>query len=453
MRMPALQVAGAALASHVPALFAGYVWLDHAHLEDGAAIARPSDFLRLFTHGFAGTGYYRPLMSLSLSLDAMIGGATVFHVTSLVWHAIASVTAMLAAEALGLARRAALWAALLFAVHPITALTANAIAFRSEAMLAAGLFTLIGACKRERPWLAAAAIVFGALTKETGFVLGPLFVLLLAPRTKRMLAPIGGAFALALALRALFAPRWRAPYAVMSAADQIGTRLASVAKSAAAIVGVERSICDAFAITHPWQPTALAGLVVLVALGLFAWKKRGIPLLLALSVLPALELVPVPRWWSPHYLYVPLAFVAMLVIEALARRSEKLPAALAVVLGALTFYDSRRYASDAELWTPEAQRQPACREAQFYLAEVARDAKRWDVAAKRYELALAERPNILAFVDHGAAYQNLGAVRFEQHRYEDAIAAWEKALEGSSDPRRRAELEYNLAAARRFVRP
>lgn len=436
-------IAGAAIASHLPALGAGYVWLDHAHLEEGAAIARPHDFLRVFTHGFAGTGYYRPLMSLSLSLDALVGGATMFHAMSLVWHAIASVTAMLAATALGLERRTAFWAGLLFAVHPLSALVADAIAFRSEAMLAASLFTLIWACKNDRPWLAAGAIAVGALTKETGFVLGPSFALILAPRTRRMLSPIGGAFSLAVILRLSFAPSWRAPYASMSAADQIGTRLASVAKSAAAIVGVERSICDAFAITHPWQPTALAGAVVLGALGVLAGKKRGITLLLALSVLPALQLVPVTRWWSPHYLYVPLAFVAMLVAARIASMRFA-PQTLAIVLGAVTFYDSRRYVDDTALWTPEAS---TCREAQFYLAEVDRDAKRWDAAANHYELALVDRPNLLAFVDRGAAYQNLGAVRFEQRRFADAIAAWQKALDGTTEPQRRAELNYNIASA------
>lgn len=445
MRRPGF-VVGAAVASHLPALGAGYVWLDHAHIEDGAAIARPADFLGLFTHGFAGTGYYRPLVSLALSLDALVGGASVMHVTSVVWHAVASVMVMLAAEALGLARRSALGAALLFAVHPLSALVADAIAFRSEAMLVASLMTLLWAHRNERPALAAAALAFAALTKETGLVLGPLLVLALGRHTRRLYVPEGAALALALGARLLFAPAWRAPYAAMSAADQIGTRLASVAKSAAAVLGVERSICDAFAITHPWQPTALAGSVALVVLAVFAWKRRGITLLLALAVLPALQLVPVTRWWSPHYLYLPLAFAAMLV-AARVEHVRFAPLVLAA-LGALTCYDSLRYHDDTSLWTPEVKHQPACREAQFYLGEVERSARRWDAAGKRYEAALAERADMLAFVDRGAALQNLGTVRFEQRRYADAIAAYEKALEGTADEQRRRELTYNISSAR-----
>jgi len=165
MRRPAIVLA-AAMASHLTALGAGWVWLDHAHIEDGAAIARPSAFLQLFTQGFAGTGYYRPFMALSLSFDALLGGAGIMHFSSLVWHALAAAMTMLASEALGLARRAALLAGLLFAVHPLSALVANAIAFRSEAIITASLLTLVWAHTRQRPILAFDA-KYGIVTGAT----------------------------------------------------------------------------------------------------------------------------------------------------------------------------------------------------------------------------------------------------------------------------------------------
>ena len=59
-----LVVALAALAAHATVLSGGFIWLDHAHIVDGAALAPPSRWLELFTQGFAGTGFYRPLMAL-----------------------------------------------------------------------------------------------------------------------------------------------------------------------------------------------------------------------------------------------------------------------------------------------------------------------------------------------------------------------------------------------------
>jgi hypothetical protein len=474
MRRSAL-VAATAVATHVSALGAGFVWLDHAHLEGGAALAPPSRWLALFTHGFAGTGYYRPLMSLSLSLDALISGPLIFHVTSIVWHAAAAVMTMIAAGALGLSRRAAMLAGILFAVHPLSALVANAIAFRSEAMVAVALLALIWAHLQRRPWAAAVALAAGVLTKESAAVLGPLFIIALevmhrvgyrealteARRARvearpdsdprRLLVAEAVALVGALALRFAYAPAWRAGHEPLSFGDAVGTRLAGLAKSAAAVVlPVDRSLCDAFVVTHWWQPGSIAGLVVVVAIAWVAWRQRGPAVLLGLGVLPALQLVPVARWWSPHYLYVPLAFVAMLAAafaERLGSRATALVLGVAAILGAVTLYDGGRYANDTALWTPEVTRQPACREGQFYLGEVERQARRWDSAAKRYEAALAPRPRVLAYVDRGAALQNLGTVRVEQGRFRDARRAFREALDGTTDERARRELTHNLAGA------
>ena len=53
-------------------------------------------------------------MAASLSLDAALGGgAWLFHATSLLWHAAAAVLVVVAAEALGLTRRAGVVAGML----------------------------------------------------------------------------------------------------------------------------------------------------------------------------------------------------------------------------------------------------------------------------------------------------------------------------------------------------
>jgi len=448
---------GAAIASHLTALGAGFLWLDHAHLEDKLAL----QLRGALTGGFAGTGYYRPLMSLSLSIDAAIGGGApfVFHVTSLLFHAAAATLTAIAAEALGLSRRAAIVAGVLFAVHPLSGLVANAIAFRSEAIIACTLLALVWAHLRSRPVLAGLAMLAGALTKETAFVLGPLFVLALTrlenkKQDRRVLGAEAAGFAAAGVLRLVYAPSWRASHAALSIGDSIGTRLAAIAKSTAAIVlPVDRSICDAFPITHLWHPTSIAGLALLLGVAVLAFRdRRKIGLLLGLSLLPALQLVPVLRWWSPHYVYVPFAFGAMLlarfVEDLLKDRTQLFAIASGCVLGAISLYDARRYSDDASLWYPEVLAQPACREGQFYLGETERQAKHWEAAARRYEAALASQPKMIAYVDRPAALQNLGTVRLEQRRFADARTAFTAALDVVTEPGpRRRELTHNLAAA------
>ncbi len=449
-----IAVVTSALVAHLTALGGGFVWLDHAHVEEGLAIAPLARAHELFREGFAGTGFYRPMMALSLSLDAIVGRTFVFHLTNLAWHAAAALLVYVVAQLLGLSRRAATVAGVLFAVHPVTAIVADAIAFRSEAMAAVALLALLWAHARGRPVVAALAVFFGALSKEIVFVLAPLFVVAFElsrlPRRKS-LAPVaaGIGLALALVLRIAFAPAWRASHEPLGASDALGTRLAAFGKSSAAILlPVQRSVCDAFPVTPLYHPTALAGAVALGLLLYGACRRRGPGLLLAIASLPSLQLVPVMRWWSPHYLYVPFAFFAMLIAELADRRGwvDKGKWAAALLAG-VSLLDGRRFADDVALWTPEVKAQPACREGHLFLGDVARAEKRWDEAARRYEAALAPRPRMLAYVDRRAALQNLGVVRVEQHRFSDARAAFREALAGTADPRARRELTHDLAAA------
>lgn len=454
-------VAIAALTSHASAVCGQFLWLDHAHLEQGLALAPPGQWLSLFTHGFAGTGFYRPLMSISLSLDAALGGGPwLFHASSLAFHAAAAVLTLLAARTLGLTLRAATLAALLFAVHPATSLVANAIAFRSEAMITVALLSLVVLHRRGKVLGAALALLLGALSKETALVLGPLFVIALeffpnetegprSARNFRLLAAEAGALLLALALRVQYAPAWRASFPPLSVADALGTRFAALAKSnARLLLPFELDVCDAFPITPLSRPQALLGAALLVGLAYYAYRRRGPALLLLLALLPALQLVPIMRWWSPHYLYLALAPAAMLAAEALERRGPwalRAGAVAALLLAGVSLFDGLRYRDDFSLWSREVAQTPACREAHFYLGEVARTEKRWPDAAREYERALTENERVLSYVDRTAALENLGAVQLAQNQLTEARAAFRAALELTDDELDSRHLLHNLA--------
>ena len=161
-----------------------------------------------------------------------------------------------------------------------------------------------------------------------------------------------------------------------------------------------------------------------------------------------LNLVPVMRWWSPHYVYVPMAFAAMLVAEYVYTREvavQRLALGGIAVLGALTVISDLRFESDTSLWAEEVSANPTCREGHFYLAEVARSEHRWEDAALSYERAIASTPNVLSYVDRGAALQNLGAVRLEQGRFAEARTAFRSAIDAVSDESQRRFLLHNLA--------
>ena len=461
-------VAAAALLAHATVLAGGFVWLDHAHLVDGLALAPPSQWTELFTQGFAGTGYYRPLMALALSVDRALGGwGWLYHFTSWLWHAGAAVMVVLAGQSLGLPTRAARLAGFIFAVHPLTSLVAGAIAFRSEAMVTVALLALLVFHRQRRAGAAALSLLGGSLCKETALVVGPLLIVALELEDRHGAAAAGGARAtprrrlpllamesaawlLALALRLAFAPQWRAEHIPLAATEAVATRMGALTRSGLAVLlPVDRSICDASPVLGGWSLPALVGVLIALALAWVAWRRRGPGLLLALSLLPALQLVPVMRWWSPHYLYLPLAFAAMLLAEQVERLPGQARTAFAAVLvlaGLTSLHDGRRFRSDQALWTAEVGRRPTCREGQFFLAEEHRRQGRLAAAAHHYRLAIAETSGWLSYLDRAAALQNLGVTELSRGELASATTAFSAALTVERDPLSRRRLAHNLAA-------
>ena len=133
--------------------------------------------------------YYRPLVVLSLMLDAQFGGPepAVYHRTNVVLHTMVVVLLFGLMMRLGAGRWAAFAAALLFAVHPLNTSTVAWIAGRNDSLLAVfALVSLVGLDatvrgSRSSPWgpgLHLAAFVLALFTKETAIVLLPAYAML-----------------------------------------------------------------------------------------------------------------------------------------------------------------------------------------------------------------------------------------------------------------------------------
>lgn len=122
--------------------------------------------------------YYRPLQLLSYKLDLALGGGRiwVFHLSSVLWHAIASAlvtrTARELFRTMPHAQLASIVAGILFAIHPIHTESVAWMAARVDPMvttfLLAALLLLRPARRTQRTnWFLAGLLVFAALlTKE-----------------------------------------------------------------------------------------------------------------------------------------------------------------------------------------------------------------------------------------------------------------------------------------------
>ncbi len=429
----------AAVVAHVTSIPNGFTWLDHGDLERGRAFVGP-----LLTRGFADTGFYRPLTAASLWVDSWVGPAWMFHVTAVLLHALAAFGLVLVGESLGLQRRVAVLGATLFGVHWVTSLVVAQASFRAELLVAVALFFLIWAVRTRRFVVAGLMVLVAGLSKETGLVLAPMFVVASWRAEKKEGPPLSSifpaalAFFVALGLRLAFAPPWRSTQPGLTALEHVGTRLASLTRTLAQAL-IPTGVCDALPVVPPWSPLALVGLVLATALIFAAWRFRGASTLLALALLPALNLVAAPRFWSPHYAYLPWAFAALLLAQVIGK-----PLRVACVIAAgITLLQDPRFATDETLFARDAER-PECREANLYLGDFRFAAGDLDAAATAYQRAAAPPPpGVLAYSDERAALQNLGLVRMQQRNWFEAELAFTEALAKTAD---RSELTHNLAA-------
>jgi tetratricopeptide (TPR) repeat protein len=155
-------------------------------------------------------------------------------------------------------------------------------------------------------------------------------------------------------------------------------------------------------------------------------------LFLAVALAPALNLLPLPRYNSPHYTYFALPALGAAVAlawEALRSRgsSQLVVRAVALLLGAWiatmavsTFAASYRFRDDRALFGPEVARDPGFREGWHYLGSFFYDAGDLQSAATAFERALAEEPDRIAYVDATSVRIDLAICRLEQGRLQEA---------------------------------
>ena len=287
------------------------------------------------------------------------------------------------------------------------------------------------------------------------FVYAPLALLVLSRRegwkfevSRRLLVAellaLGGAVALWLQ----FAPTYRAGFHASTVDQAIGTRLAAITKSAKALLlPLDPTICDAIRVESVLSVSAALGALGVALLVLLAIKFPRLGLLAALSLVPILNLIPLSRFWSPHYLYVPLCLLALCFGKRLGAASLALKRTAGVLIGLLaliSFGQGARYRDDVALWTPEEARKPTCREAHFYLGLSAMQRRDFDSAAGYFRRAADEPRDAWAYVDLDATLQNLGVSELARGRLKHAKRAFRGVLKVSQDPSERRKASYHL---------
>ena len=161
---PALAVAALAATVYLPSLAGVFHFDDYNVIVNDPAV---HSWGALFERAGGGV---RPLLKASYTLNWTLGGG--FHLLNIALHAANAALLFFIGEALFGDRRAALIAALLFALHPAATEAVTYVSGRSASLMATFyLGALLAYLRGARWWISAGLFVCAAATRETAVTL------------------------------------------------------------------------------------------------------------------------------------------------------------------------------------------------------------------------------------------------------------------------------------------
>ena len=376
----------------------------------------------------------RPLLKLSYALNMTIDpGPVGFRALNILIHAVSATLVWSLLRTRGLragltevdASCAALFAALIFALHPAQTEAVTYISGRSSAL--AGCFCLLSLycwvrseqselAGRGRAWLAACCLCFvlAAATKETALILPLALLLYSADRplstTLKRLAPLLMSMVLILCV-ALSLPTYRRLLAVSLDTRTVGENLLTQAHAVLYLAGQLTRITNSNAdpqlpvVTSFDWPSATLCVAWLSLLATALWNVRRAPvsafavLWFLLWLAPTNSLLPRLDVANDRQLYLALIGPAWWLATRLISWQRHRPAAVFVVVGILlatlswaTFERNRIYQTEITFWQDATARNPDNSRAANNLGMAYALACRSDEAATQFQRAIALSP-------------------------------------------------------------
>lgn len=453
-----------------------FVFDDTPTMVENASIRQLATALSPPNHGLPVTG--RPVANLTFAINYALGGLDPrgYHVANIVLHGLNALLLFgLVRRTLALGRlresRAGVffgWAvALVWAVHPLTTAAVTYVSQRAEVLMAlcylATLYTFSRALRSPRPtlWLALSASVcwLGMATKEV-MATAPL-VVLLYDRTfgaRTFLGALRTRWAYYLALAASWGVLG---YLTATNGGRGGTagfaigitpwtyaltqcdalvhylRLAFWPSPLVFDYGGTRLITDPLRVTPQAILLVILGVATLVALQ----RKPAVGFVAAswfLILAPTSSIVPVADTMFEHRMYLPLAAVVTVVVDAAWRwlgHRALWGVLICIPLAITTARRNEDYRSEVALWADTVAKQPDNVRAHYTLGVALAAEGRLDEALSEFETALHLDPK------SAPAHNGLANVLTKLGRYNEAIASYEAALRTAPS----AEAHNNLA--------
>lgn len=412
----------------------GFSWLDHGDIERGRAILPLSNLPSAFFNRFGQTGFYRPLVTIANSIDFAIYGlwASGFHLTNVILHlAVSFAAAVFLARLFAFSFKEKLLVFLIISLHPLTFLPVGAISYRQELLLALFSYLTLYFHLRKKLFPAYLCFLAALFSKETALFLLPVMILLF---DKLYLTEIALLIFYGW-LRFMAVPEiWHTAAITLPLSEALGTRLAVVSKLIfQLLLPLRPALSDAAAIV-PLTDFKIIPAAAILALLIFSFRRippslKKAVILLAVLLFPALNLIPVPRFSSPHYGYTALPAMAAIAILfrklCLKRYKTVIICNFLIIIwlvfaGFSTFRAGFRFKNDRILFEPEVVADDRFLEGHQYLGDYYFKTGDFGKAQVHFERALKKDAQVLAFVDEGSVMNNLAGVYLAQNKPDEA---------------------------------
>ncbi|MFH1752990.1 MAG: tetratricopeptide repeat protein, partial [Candidatus Omnitrophota bacterium] len=450
-----------ALALYSNSLDGKFVWDDAYLVKNNIYIKSWGHISKVFTKDIAAgaqtqSNFYRPIQILSYIFDHSFWGLDVrgYHITNIMLHALTAACVYWLAMLLFANQRLSVVSSVLFVVHPVMTEAVCYISGRAD--LLAGLFMLLSVIlyvrslriQRSMPSYIAALIayVLALLSRESPLMMPVLLLLYhyafkVRLRLGRFL-PLVGVAALYIILRFTHL-KDLLPHSVVSTtlfqrAPGFFLALTEYMRLLILPLGLHMEYGDGlFSLSNP---KAIAGVFILAGLLVFAFKKRGTPIIFfsimwfLLTILPQSNLYPINAYMAEHWLYMPSIGFFILVAACLDRaylkngyRNLALAATVLLtvffsyltVLQSLTWRDPIAFYERTLTYAPDSFR---THNSLGILYDKAGDPER---AIAAYKRSIECNPSFIY------PYHNLATVYAAKNDTEEAIRWYQKALEVS----------------------
>jgi Flp pilus assembly protein TadD len=466
---PYLWIIGLGFLLYFQALGLGYVSLDDEHLiiQNYPHISNlanlPQAFLKDVYWRNPGT-YYRPLLNVSLMLDAVWGGIKPFayHLTNVLLHLACGMLMFLLFNRLGFGGGRALFVSLFYLVHPALAQAVAWIPGRNDTLLTlfviSAFLLLIRYLKSNQPLDLAGHLLFFALaclTKEAAVVfpiIGLAYVGIVSRESSKLRKAVMLAAGWAAILAAWYWMRWQAITPAVNAHTRQFANFSETLKGLVSYTGkaffpFDLSVLPLSGDVKIYWGAATAVLLTILAFigGLHNRKVFIFGLFWYLVfLLPTFIKLAGQINYLEHRLYLPLLGLAIMLLsfKLVHNISPKtaLTACLPVLFlfSALTVVRIPDFSNGITFWNNAAQTSPSSALAHQMLGRAMVKASRPAEAELEYSLASQLEPG------SPSSYNDLGMLYMNYGKYEKAAVQFKQVL--AIDPGY-ANVRNNLALA------